>query len=155
MDSYTLVKTLHILSAVILFGTGLGTAFVFWSARKAEDAVRLYAARTTIRADFIFTLPAVIVQPLSGAWLVSRGGFDWTDFWLVGAYSLYAIAGLGRLPVVWLQMRMGDMMAAKVEGEPFHAARYELLRRIWFALGWPAFLGLVAAFYLMVAKPTW
>jgi len=26
--------------------------------------------------------------------------------------------------------------------------------RIWFALGWPAFLSVLAIFWLMVAKPT-
>ncbi|MDA0785672.1 MAG: DUF2269 family protein [Proteobacteria bacterium] len=33
--------------------------------------------------------------------------------------------------------------------------RYKLLFRVWFVLGWPAFLGLVAIFCLMVIKPTW
>lgn len=155
MDLYPIVKTVHILSATVLFGTGLGTAFFFWSARHGDDAARLYAARTTVRADFLFTLPAVILQPLSGAWLVSRSGYGWTEGWLVWTYGLYALAGLCWLPVVWLQMRMADMMAARVAGEPFDAARYERLRRAWFWLGWPAFGGLVMVFYLMVAKPAW
>ncbi len=153
MDSYTLIKTLHILSATILFGTGLGTAFFFWSARNGDDAARLYAARTTVRADFLFTAPAVIVQPLTGAWLVSRSGYSWMESWLVWTYALYALAGLCWLPVVWLQMRMADMMAAKVAGGAFDAAAYERLRRTWFRLGWPAFGGLVMIFWLMVAKP--
>jgi uncharacterized membrane protein len=29
------------------------------------------------------------------------------------------------------------------------------LFRWWFALGWPAFTGLIVVFYLMVAKPSW
>ena len=32
-------------------------------------------------------------------------------------------------------------------------ARYHRLFKIWFLLGWPAFLSLIAIFYLMVAKP--
>lgn len=155
MDTYLLVKTVHILSAVVLFGTGLGTAFFYWSARAAGDVARLHVARTTVRADFLFTLPAAIVQPLSGAWLVWRGGFDWTDLWLASAYALYAIAGLCWVPVVWIQLRMRDMLAARVAGCPFDEARFERLGRIWFALGWPAFLGLALVFFLMVAKPSW
>lgn len=153
MDSYLFVKTVHILSAVVLFGTGLGTAFFFWSARHADDAARLYAARTTVRADFLFILPAVIVQPLTGAWLVWRGGFDWTDLWLAATYGLYLLAGLCWVPVVWIQLRMARMTEAKIAGAPFDAALYRRLWRLWFALGWPAFGGLVIVFFLMVAKP--
>ncbi len=155
MDLYHLVKTIHILSAAILFGTGLGTAFFFWSARDAGDAAGLQAAHTTVRADFLFTLPSVVVQPLSGAWLVWNGGFDWADGWLVATYGLYLLAGLCWVPVVALQLRMARMLAAKVAGGPFDAAAYRRLGRTWFALGWPAFLGLLVVFYLMVARPSW
>src|SRR3546814_2213402 len=37
----------------------------------------------TVKADFLFTLPAVIVQPLSGAWLIWQTGLDWFDYWLI------------------------------------------------------------------------
>jgi uncharacterized membrane protein len=130
MDAYTLVKTLHILSATILFGTGLGTAFFFWSARHGDDMARLYAARTTVRADFLFTLPAVVVQPATGAWMIVRAGYDPGALWLGVTFALYLLAG-----------------------GAFDAARYERLRRIWFALGWPAFGAVIAIFFLMVAKP--
>ena len=29
------------------------------------------------------TAPAVIIQPLSGAWLVWKSGYQWTDSWLI------------------------------------------------------------------------
>lgn len=154
MDSYILVKTIHILSATILFGTGLGTAFFFWSARNAGDAARLQAARTTVGADLLFTLPAVIIQPLSGAWLAAHTGYSGTEAWLMWTYGLYILAGLCWLPVVWIQARMARMLAAKVAGGPFDAALFDRLFRWWFALGWPAFVGLVVVFYLMVAKPS-
>ncbi|HUE79710.1 MAG TPA: DUF2269 domain-containing protein [Sphingomicrobium sp.] len=154
-DSYLLVKVVHIISATVLFGTGLGTAFFFWSSRHADVATRLFAARTTVRADMLFTLPAVVLQPLTGAWLVIYGGFDWTDSWLVATYGLYLLVGLCWLPVVWIQFRMMRMLEAKAAGLKFDADRFEWLRRTWFALGWPAFGGLVVVFYLMVAKPVW
>ncbi len=155
MDAYAALKTLHILSATVLFGTGLGIAFFFWSARAADDQARLQAARTTVRADLIFTAPAAIIQPLSGAVLIWWAGLDWTDLWLTGTYLLYLVAGLCWLPVVWLQWRMMRMLEDKVAGRMFDASHYERLFRWWFALGWPAFLGLVIVFGLMVAKPSW
>ena len=146
---------MHILGATILFGTGLGIAFFFWSARQSDDRARLFAARTTVRADFFFTLPAVILQPLTGAWLIAHGGIDARSSWIVTSLCLYAVAGLCWIPVVWLQIQMRDMLESNVAGRGFDERRYERLRRIWFALGWPAFLGLVLVFWLMVAKPGW
>lgn len=154
-DAYLLIKTLHIVSATILFGTGLGTAFFFWSARRAGDEARLFAARITVRADFLFTLPAVIIQPLTGMWMIAHAGFDPRAPWLVLSYLLYVLAGLCWLPVVWLQIRMKRMLEAKIAGSEFDAAAFERYRRIWFGLGWPAFLSLILVVFLMVAKPSW
>jgi len=143
------------LSATVLFGTGLGIAFFFSAARRGNDQARLFAARATVRADFIFTLPAVILQPITGAMLVAKAGLDPRQSWLVASYALYVIAGLCWLPVVWLQIRMKNMLEAKVAGAAFDSAAYERLRKVWFLLGWPAFLGLIVVFWLMVTKPTW
>lgn len=139
----------------MLFGTGLGIAFFFWSARQADDSARVFAARTTVRADFLFTLPAVIVQPVTGAWLIAKGGLNPNELWLVASYALFALAGLCWLPVVWLQIRMKRMLESKIAGAGFDKDRYERFRRAWFLLGWPAFLGLIIVFLLMVTKPTW
>ncbi len=146
---------MHILSATILFGTGLGIAFFFWSASQSDDHAHLFAARTTVRADFLFTLPAVILQPLTGAWLIANGGIDPRAAWIVISLGLYILAGLCWLPVVWLQIKMMRMLESKIAGCEFDRIAYERLRRMWFTLGWPAFLSLVAVFWLMVAKPNW
>ena len=66
MDAYGLIKAVHVLSATILFGTGLGTAFFFWHAhRPGQERGTLVAARTTVMADWLFTAPAVVIQPLT------------------------------------------------------------------------------------------
>ena len=76
MDWYIAIKTLHILSATILFGTGIGIAFFMFRSWSSTDLrEKLFAARNTVLADKLFTLPAVIVQPLSGAWLVGEVGY--------------------------------------------------------------------------------
>jgi uncharacterized membrane protein len=155
IDSYLLIKTLHVLGATVLFGTGLGIAFFFWSSRQSDDHARLFAARTTVRADFLFTLPAVILQPLTGAWLIAKGSIDPLASWILVSIALYTVAGLCWIPVVWLQIKMKRMLEASVAGKGFDVDAYERLRKTWFLLGWPAFIGLVAVFWLMVAKPSW
>lgn len=156
MDAYFVIKTVHILSAAVLFGTGLGIAgFMFLGHRAGQPAARAFAARTTVKVDFIFTLPAVFVQPLSGVLLIGYGGFGWTEPWLVLSYVLYLFAGLCWIPVVVIQMRMKSMLEAEEQGLPFDRDTYGRLYRRWFALGWPAFLSVIAIFWLMVAKPQW
>jgi ABC-type phosphate transport system permease subunit len=60
--TYLLVKTLHIISATILFGMGIGIAnFMFLGHFSSDRVARSFATRMTVRADFLFTLPAVIV----------------------------------------------------------------------------------------------
>ena len=108
-----------------------------------------------MRADFLFTLPAVVLQPLTGAWLIANGGIDPHASWIVISFCLYLLAGLCWVPVVWLQIKMYRMLESKIAGRGFDCRVYERLRRTWFLLGWPAFLGLVAIFWLMVAKPNW
>lgn len=155
MDAYLVIKTLHILSATILFGTGIGIAFFMLMSWYDKDiAVKLYAARMTVLMDTIFTAPAVIVQPLTGAWLIWQGGYDWTAPWLVWTYVLYIVVGCCWLPVVWIQIRLRALTkAAQANATPL-PAEYDGLFKIWFMLGIPAFFGLVAVFFLMVGKPT-
>jgi len=154
MDGYLLVKTVHILSATVLFGTGLGIAFFFlMGVRGGDVAGAWFAARTTAIADMLFTLTAGIVQPLSGFWLVWQAGYDPFAPWLLATYALYGLALACWLPVVWLQLRIRDMLGARLAGDTIDEARLARYFRWWFALGWPAFIGLVAVFWLMVAKP--
>lgn len=154
MISYFLIKTIHIVSATILFGTGLGIAFFLFRSRFTDDLhEKLFALRTTVLADYLFTAPAAVLQPVTGAWLIWSGGFSWTDGWLVATYILYAIAAACWLPVVWIQIRLKHIVTASLAADTPLPRAYHRLFRLWFALGWPAFLGLVAVFFLMVVKP--
>lgn len=154
MDWYFLIKTLHILSSTVLFGTGMGIAFFMFRSRyTAHLQEKLYAARNTVLADYLFTLPAVIVQPLSGFALVYMAGYDWSSFWLLATYGIYLAAGALWIPVVWIQWQLKDICQQSLDQGLELPDRYYRLFRLWCVLGWPAFLGLVIVFYLMVTKP--
>ena len=151
---YMPLKLLHILSSTVLFGTGLGTAFAMWRAHLGGDP-RVIAAtcRNVVMADWVFTTPAVIVQPATGLAMIVILGYPLEAPWLLATYALYVLVGACWLPVVGLQLRMKELaMIAVARGEPLPAA-YHRCFALWFALGWPAFLGVVAIFALMVWKP--
>ncbi|MGM0423037.1 MAG: DUF2269 family protein [Pseudomonadota bacterium] len=154
MDLYLVIRTLHIISATILFGTGIGIAFFMFCSRFTPHIHEKYfAARFTVLADLIFTTPAVIIQPLTGFWLIAEAGYDPTDLWLVATYALYAVAGACWLPVVWLQIRMRNILAQCIKTSCDLPDDFDKSLRLWFLLGWPAFGGLIAVFFLMVFKP--
>jgi uncharacterized membrane protein len=154
MMEYLILKWVHILSATLLFGTGLGSAFYKWMADRGGDLHNMAQTnRTVVIADWWFTTPTVILQPITGIWLVSLMGFSWDEPWLLLVYFLYFLAGACWLPVVWLQIRMRDMaMEAIREQEPLDT-RYDTYARTWFWLGIPAFIAMVVVYVLMVFKP--
>jgi uncharacterized membrane protein len=151
---YVTVKWLHILSSTFLFGTGVGSAFYLLLASLSRD-VRAIAvvSRHVVLADWLFTTPTIIIQPLSGFYLMHITGFQMSSRWIVWSLALYAVAVACWLPVVWIQMRMKQVAREAVEKNRDLPREYWRYFRLWVALGIPAFFAFVAVFYLMVAKP--
>ena len=155
MDTYLLVKSLHILSAIVLFGTGLGSAFYKYMADRQADPVPLAMTnRHVILADWWFTTPTIIIQPLTGFWLMHRLGLDLDTAWIRASLLLYVIAGVCWVPVVYLQIRMHGLARHAAETQTPLPADYRRQARIWFWLGVPAFASMLGIVLLMVFKPT-
>jgi uncharacterized membrane protein len=155
MDLYFAVKALHVIGATVLLGTGAGIAFFMLMANRTQNAALIaHTAGTVVIADFIFIASAVIVQPITGAWLIDFVGYSWHDGWIVLSLILYVVTGAFWLPVVWMQRRMRDLAReAAASNAPLPPA-YHRLYRTWFLFGIPAFSSVVAIVWLMVAKPS-
>jgi uncharacterized membrane protein len=155
MTSYLLtLKLIHILGATVLFGTGLGIAFFMWMAHRTSDPVAIaHTASVVVVADAVFTATAVIVQPISGAFLAHAIGYSLWEPWIAVSLALYVLIGACWLPVVWIQAKLRDLAREAARDGTALPMRYRRLFRIWFVLGWPAFLGVIAIFVLMIVKP--
>lgn len=154
MTAYLVVKWIHVLSSVVLVGTGFGTAFyLFFANRSGSVDAQAVVSRLVVRADWWFTTPAVLVQPASGLVLVYLAGWPLTTPWLAVSIGLFVATGALWLPVVWLQLRMAAMAATARRGGVALPATYWRYARLWEALGYPAFVAMLAVFYLMIAKP--
>ena len=145
---------LHILSASVIFGTGVGIAFFMVRAKQTGDAATVaVVSKMVVTANFVFTAIAFVVQPITGIGILVVNRWDPYQPWLLIAYGLYLLILLCWLPAVWLQMRMRDLATeAAARNEPLPDAYHRLYRR-WLALGWPAFAIVVVIFGLMVAQP--
>ena len=116
MTLYFLVKYLHVLGAIVILGTGTGIAFFMLMAHRTNDAE--FIARTAsvvVIADAIFTLSAVILQPVTGGLLMMLSATPITENWLLASLALYVFAGLFWVPVVFMQIEMRDLARKAAE----------------------------------------
>lgn len=154
MSTYLLLKWVHILSSVFLVGTGFGSAFyLFFINRSRNTQAIAEVIRLVVKTDYWFTTPAVIIQPVTGFAMASMAGYSFNQSWLLWAMVLYALAGACWLPVVWLQIRMSKLATTAAQENTDLPARYWQYSRYWEKLGYPAFIGMLVVYGLMVFKP--
>ena len=152
--SYELLIFLHIASLIVLLGVGGGSAFYkFMSDRSGNLEVIVHTNKIVVLADWLFTTPSVIAQPLTGMMLMNLLGISlWTP-WLLSSIVLYVFAGLLRLVAVYLQIRMKNMALLAQKKERVLEEDYFRLVKYWTWLGVFSFLSMAGIFVLMVFKP--
>jgi uncharacterized membrane protein len=154
MTVYFLVKYLHLIGAIVILGTGAGIAFFMLMAHRSGDAA--FIARTAaivVIADMLFTLTAVILQPVSGGLLMMLSSTSFAERWLFISLVLYALAGLFWIPVIFMQIEMRDLASAAAALRQPLPPRYFALFRRWFWYGIPGFGSVMIILWLMIAKP--
>lgn len=154
MTLYFLVKYLHVLGAIVILGTGTGIAFFMLMAHRSRDVA--FIARTAgvvVVADMLFTLSAVLLQPVSGGVLMWLSQTAFSEHWLAVSLGLYAVAGMFWIPVVFMQIEMRDLAHAAATSGATLPARYFALFRRWFLFGIPGFGSVMLILWLMIAKP--
>jgi len=150
-----IVRLAHVIGATVLFGTGAGIAFFMMMAHRTRDpALIAHVAGTVVMADTLFTATAVILQPLTGAWLAHLVGWPLSEGWIALSLILYIVTGIFWLPVVFIQIRLRNLARAAARDGAALPEAYFRLYRIWFAFGFPAFASVVAIFWLMLTKPS-
>ena len=149
-----LLRWLHVLGAAVLLGTGAGIAFFMVMAHRTRDAALIaHVAGTVVLADTVFTATAVVLQPVTGVLLAWEVGWRLTEGWILLSLALYVLTGLFWLPVVAIQIRLRDLARAAAAASAPLPPAYRRLYRIWFACGFPAFLAVLAIFWLMLTRP--
>ena len=154
MTLYFLLKYLHVLGAIVILGTGSGIAFFMLMAhRSGEAAFIARTAGTVVIADLLFTLTAVLLQPVTGGLLMMLSSTGFSELWISASLGLYAVAGLFWVPVIFMQIEMRDLARAAAAQNAALPPRYFALIRRWMLFGIPGFGSVMAIVWLMIAKP--
>jgi uncharacterized membrane protein len=154
MTVYFLVKYLHVLGAIVILGTGSGIAFFMLMAHlSCEVAFIARTAATVVIADTLFTLTAVVLQPVTGGYLMMLTAVPVTEHWLAASLALYAVAGLFWVPVIFVQIEMRNLAHIAEAGGKALPPRYFVLFRRWLWSGIPGFGSVMIILWLMIAKP--
>ena len=154
MTLYLAIKYLHVLGAIVILGTGTGIAFFMLMAHRSRDtALIAHTAGIVVIADMLFTLTAVLLQPVTGYILMLLSSTSFSDGWIMTSLVLYAVAGLFWVPVIFMQIEMRDLARkANARDHPLPLRYFALFRR-WFLFGIPGFGSVMAILWLMIAKP--
>lgn len=153
MDNYLLLKLLHILSAVVITGTGAGIAFFMFMVTRTDNVAAIaVTARHVVLADWLFTAPAVAMQFVTGVLLMNLLGYSFTSTWFLWVITLFLLIGFCWIPVVIIQYKLRTL-ADESLSSGILSHQFITLMKIWTALGIPAFISILVIFWLMVFKP--
>ena len=150
---YLWLKYIHIMSATILFGTGIGTASVMLYGHFTQNIPAMAVINQyVVKCDWLFTGISGILQPISGLGMVFLGKYSLKTPWILGSILAYIITMACWFIVVYLQIKIKNitLYAAKTN-RPLPVSYYNYFKW-WFIFGCPALISLMLIFYWMVMK---
>jgi uncharacterized membrane protein len=151
--AYQVALFLHLTGVVMLMGNITVTAiWKFFADRDGSAPVLAFAQKLVTYTDWSMTVWGVVLTMAGGYWMAFAGGHDLTSGWLLWSQLLFVIAGLiWLLAIVPIQVKQAK--AARAFPQTGVTDAYRQLSRRWLAWGLVSTVPLVAAMWLMVAKP--
>lgn len=148
-----LIKTLHVLGAVLFLGNIIVAAV--WKAladRSGNATIIAHSQRLVTITDFAFTLTGVVLLAVTGPIMATRLGIQRAS-WVIWGEALFGLAG-----IVWLavEIPVQILQARVIRGIGPSAdipMRYWRLARVWMLGGSIATVLPLAVLVLMVIKP--
>ncbi len=141
------------MSAILLLGTGLGSAFYAMRVNRSGNLHSIrFVLKNIILADWLFTVPPIVLIPVTGVWLMRINGYPFSTLWIWLSLVLFVVAGLCWMPAAILQYKMKAISEQSQDKESLPAT-YWKYERLWSLLGIIAFPAMIAIFTLMIFKP--
>lgn len=149
---------MHIAGAVVFLGNIIVTGvWMLLAERTRSIPVIHFSAKAVIRADFLFTLPGVLLLVINGVVMVVARWGGWDAFhqisWVTIALGLFIASG-----VIWVGALLPAQHRMAVFSDPSAypdslPPRFASAIRQWYFWGVLAILLPVVSLYLMVHKP--
>ena len=152
--NYNLLLLIHITSAILLLGVGGGSAFYkFMADRSGNLEVIVHTNKMVVLADWLFTTPSVILQPITGIMLIHIMGISWEIHWLFFSIILYIFSITLWLVAVYLQIKMKNLAIEAQHRNKVLGNNYFRLVKYWTWLGIFSAFMMAVIFYFMLFKP--
>lgn len=149
MSAYSLLKLVHIVSAILAVGTNM-TYFVWLRRLRGGAADDVFVLEGLQDIDRKLANPAYIVLPITGIAMVFVGGMGFSTFWIAAAIVLYVLMAVFA-GVFFAPSLRGQIELART-GQSATVAYAGAVRRT--TLTGAATMGFIAVIiYLMVLKP--
>lgn len=151
---YLALKTIHVLAVVAFVGNiTVGVFWKAWADRSGNAAIMAHTIDGIIRADRIFTIPAVIVLFLAGMAAAGVGHYSVLGTgWILWGLGLFVISGLGFGPVARSQRELLKIAQMGLQ-TPEQRQSYEAVSGRWNVFGTLSTVAALLALVIMVLKP--
>lgn len=148
-ETYDVLKFGHVLLAIV--AVGFNATYGIWLARAARDRDHeVFALRGVKVLDDRFANPAYALLLVTGLLMVWVGDLDLTEFWLLAALVLYAVALVVGL-FVYAPLLRQQIEVLTTDGP--RSPDYPPLARRGRLVGMLLGLDVVVIVFLMVTKP--
>jgi uncharacterized membrane protein len=152
---YLALKTIHVLAVVIFLGNI--TVGAFWKAfadKTGKAPVMAHTIDGIIRADRIFTIPAIVVLLLAGFAAAGVGHYSILGTgWILWGIGLFVVSGIAFGPIARAQRALLAVAQTGLQTAEQQKA-YEAISRQWNLYGTIATVAPFAALVIMVLKPS-
>jgi uncharacterized membrane protein len=149
VDGYTLLKFVHVLSAIIAIG--FNASYGFWLGRAGSDERVLSYALSTLRVVDNVANAFYGLLLVTGLAMVFVGGLDLRIFWIGAGLTLYVLAVI--VGVVAYRPVLARQRAALASAGP-NSTEFQAASSRGRALGIATAVIVVIIVFLMVTKPT-
>ncbi|WP_433945520.1 DUF2269 family protein [Paenibacillus sp. SN-8-1] len=146
--------TLHLIGILISIGNIITAAF--WKVRAdltKQPVVIHYAVKNVMLADYVFTLPGIVLIIISGSMMAAQAGMSLSGLnWLTLSLILFAITGI-IWAVILIPLQRGMIKYSEQSISTGSISNeYRNASRSWAIYGLIATLLPIVILYLMVAK---
>lgn len=145
MSSYEILKIIHIVSACLLLGSGIGglSAIIGLNQCACEALLRRFLPITLFVSTLLLIIFA-LVQSLTGFAIISQQHYAWRSGWVTGIWMSFSASTLCYLTALYFQLRCCHILQQSGLG-PDYQRYYQ--KSLWMSL--PLSLFLFILYFLM------